>query len=235
MTEKLPQFNYLEIPDSSDYLFITEVGSRMWGMETLSSDYDLFHVFQQPSFEYLRSSTFEKTRAAKSYFENAREIDAQYMEIGHLVNLLKKGNVNAIWNVCSPIIHQDSEWLSKLRSIVIDNLSKSSYASINGMAHSQLNDAIKRANVKDPLKSKATTMRTLQFGVTMLMNHKIEFKPPEDEITNENIGKWFRCLDIAKEKSVLPDEVNVEPFEDFLYDIRMSEIFDGFRVRLEMR
>jgi predicted nucleotidyltransferase len=220
---------------TDNYLFITEVGSRMWGMATPSSDYDLFHVFQQPSSEYLRGSTFEKTRAAKSYFENTKEIDAQYMEIGHLVNLLKKGNVNAIWSVCSPIIHKDSEWLSKLRDIVTDNLSKSSYASINGMAHSQLNDAIKRASVKDPLKSKATTMRTLQFGVTMLMNHKIEFKPPEDEITNENIGKWFRYLDLAKEKSMLPDEVDPKPFEDFLYDIRMSEIFDGFRAKVGVR
>ena len=218
---------------TDDYLFITEVGSRMWGMATPSSDYDLFHVFQQPSSEYLRTSTFEKTRGAKSYFENNHEIDAQYMEIGHLVNLLKKGNVNAIWNVCSPIVHKDSECLSKLRGVVINNLSKSSYASINGMAHSQLNDAIKRASVKDPLKSKATTMRTLQFGVTMLMNHKIEFKPPEDDVTNENIGKWFRYLDIAKEKSMLPDEVSVKPFEDFLYDIRMNEIFDGFRVRMK--
>jgi predicted nucleotidyltransferase len=218
---------------TDDYLFITEVGSRMWGMATPSSDYDLFHVFQQPSSEYLRTSTFEKTRGAKSYFENNHEIDAQYMEIGHLVNLLKKGNVNAIWNVCSPIIHMDSEWLEKLQNITVNNLSKSSHASINGMAHSQLNDAIKRASVKDPLKSKATTMRTLQFGVTMLINHKIEFKPPEDEVTNENIGKWFRLLDIAKEKSMLPDEVNSKPFEDFLYDIRMSEIFDGFRVRMK--
>jgi predicted nucleotidyltransferase len=220
---------------TTDYLFITEVGSRMWGMETLSSDHDLFHVFQQPSSEYLRSSTFEKTRAAKSYIYEGKEIDAQYMEIGHLVNLLKKGNVNAIWNVCSPIVHMDSEWLEKLREITINNVSKSSYASINGMAHSQLNDAIKRATVKDPMKSKATTMRTLQFGVTMLMNHKIEFKPPEDEVTNENIGKWFRLLDVAKEKSMLPDEVNIKPFEDFLYDIRMSEIFDGFRVRIGER
>lgn len=205
----------------------------MWGMASPSSDYDLFHAFQQPSSEYLRSSTFEKTRAAKSYIENAREIDAQYMEIGHLVNLLKKGNVNAIWSVCSPIVYKNSEWLVKLREVTINNLSKSSYASINGMAHSQLNDAIKRASVKDPLKSKATTIRTLQFGITMLMNHKIEFKPPEDEVTNENIGKWFRYLDIAKEKSMLPYEVNVEPFENFLYDIRMSEIFDGFRVRMK--
>jgi predicted nucleotidyltransferase len=218
-----------------DYLFITEVGSRMWGMNKPDSDYDLYHVFQQPSSEYLRSSTFEKTRAAKSYIYEGKEIDAQYMEIGHLVNLLKKGNVNAIWNVCSPIVHMDSEWLVKLREIIINNLSKSSYASINGMAHSQLNDVIKRATVKDPLKSKATTMRTLQFGVTMLMNHKIEFKPPEDEVTNENIGKWFRLLDVAKEKSMLPDEVNTKPFEDFLYDIRMSEIFDGFRVRIGER
>ena len=218
---------------TDDHLFITEVGSRMWGMNKPDSDYDLFHVFQQPSSEYLRTSTFEKTRTAKSHFENEREIDAQYMEIGHLVNLLKKGNVNAIWNVCSPIVHMNSEWLEKLQNITVNNLSKSSYASINGMAHSQLNDAIKRASVKDPMKSKATTMRTLQFGVTMLMNHKIEFKPPEDEVTNENIGKWFRYLDVAKEKSTLPYEVDIKPFEDFLYDIRLSEIFDGFKVRVK--
>jgi hypothetical protein len=32
---------------------------------------------------------------------------------------------------------------------------------------------------------------------------------------------------------MLPDETDPKPFEDFLYDIRMIEIFDGFRVRIK--
>jgi predicted nucleotidyltransferase len=102
---------------NENYLFVTEVGSRMWGMEKFASDYDLFHCYQQPAREYLRTSTFEKSRPAKKDYDLrdgvTRELDCQYMEIGHLVNLLKKGNVNAIWAVCSPVVHQNRQPLPR--------------------------------------------------------------------------------------------------------------------------
>ncbi len=200
----------------------------MWGMEDLSSDHDLFCCYATPSSEYLRTGNFHPTRAAKTHqIIDWQEYDFQYMEIGHLVNLLVKGNINAIWAVCSPIVHEDNSYLHNLIEIVKNNLSRASYASINGMAHSQLNDVIKRAAVKDPLKSKATACRTLVFGSNMLEGNGLKFEPATGEFTPKRIGEEFRRLEEAKENSSLLEEVNDKEFRDFLFGLRMDEIVKG--------
>ena len=219
---------------TDDYLFITEVGSRMWGMENFASDYDLFHVFQQPSSEYLRSSTFEKTHAAKTYMQDGKEIDAQYWEIGHLIHQLKKGNVNAIWGVCSGVVWKSSNELKTLRDIVIANISKESYHSIRGMAMSQLSDATKRAAVRDPAKNLWTCARTLNFGCKLLGGDGVVFEKPEYYTVNEQrCITEFANLDTSFAESKLPDHVDPKPLEDFLWNIRMSEILDNFTVKLK--
>jgi predicted nucleotidyltransferase len=209
-----------------DIIIITEVGSRMWGMAKPDSDYDLYHIFMQSSREYLRTSSFEGNRPAKTYMDGDKEIDAQYMEIGHLVGLLKKGNVNAIWATCSPIVYKDCPALHQLQEIVKDNLSSQTYASVNGMAHSQINDTVKRAAVKDPQKNRDTAARTLQFGINLIKNGKIEFKPFHDA-TPEIIGELFRELENARNTSELPEVVFRHPFEEFLYELRLKEIINN--------
>lgn len=233
---------------NENYLFVTEVGSRMWGMEKFASDYDLFHCYQQPAREYLRTSTFEKSRPAKSFtadsewclnqpwFHNTpapaipigAEVDAQYMEIGHLVNLLKKGNVNAIWAVCSPVVHQNSQTLRELKQITLDNLSRASYASIKGMAMSELSDATKRKAVRDPQKNLQTCIRTLWFGHTLLTGGGVYFSPVTQDVTEADCQHEFERLDIAYEtKKVGREKPDPVPFDDFLFRIRMKEILDN--------
>ena len=219
---------------TDNYLFITEVGSRMWGMENFASDYDLFHVFQQPSSDYLRKGIFKQTRAAKTYMQDGKEIDAQYWEIGHLIHQLKKGNVNAIWGVCSGVVWKNSNELKTLRDIVIANISKESYHSIRGMAMSQFSDATKRAAVRDPEKSLWTCTRTLNFGCNLLFAGYVGFeKPTTSAIDEEFCKEEFKILDECYKLSTLPDHVNPKPFEDFLWNIRMSEILDNFTVKLK--
>lgn len=226
----------------AEILFVTEVGSRMWGMEKFASDYDLFHCYQQPARDYLRTSTFEKARAAKTFkadtdyliqTQNVKipvgaEIDAQYMEIGHLVNLLKKGNVNAIWAVCSPVVHQNSQTLRELKQITLDNLSRASYASIKGMAMSELSDATKRKDVRDPQKSLQSCIRTLWFGHALLTGGGVYFSPVTQDVTEADCQHEFELLDVAYEtKKVGKEKPDPAPFDDFLFRIRMKEILDN--------
>ncbi len=220
----------------AEILFVTEVGSRMWGMEKFASDYDLFHCYQQPAREYLRTSTFEKSRPARKYTEGRdthphlfeeREIDAQYMEIGHLVNLLKKGNVNAIWAVCSPVVHQQSAALAELKEITLNNLSRASYASIKGMAMSELSDATKRKDVRDPQKSLQTCVRTLWFGHTLLTGGGVYFAPVMKDVTEADCQHEFDLLEVAYETKKVKEKPDPIPFDDFLFRIRMKEILDN--------
>jgi hypothetical protein len=196
----------------------------MWGMAKPDSDYDLFVVYLQSYEDYMRKGGFVDTFPHKQWMEGDKEMDAQYMELGHLVQLLKKGNVNMIWGVCSPIVHDEQLGiLGKLREIVLSNLSKETYASVNGMAHSQMNDTKKRATVRDPAKNRATAARTLKFGVNLLKYGKVTFDPVF-EATPADIGVLFRELDEAKESSILPDYPDPKPFEDFMLRVRLEEI-----------
>ena len=225
------------VTDPESYLFVTEVGSRMWGMEKFASDYDLFHVYQTPASEFLISGNFGNTKAAKIWTDpQNREIDAQYMEIGHLVGLLKKGNVNAIWAVCSGVVHKDTEVLRQLKHITLQNLSKASYQSIRGMAISQLKDAEKRKEVKDPQKSLVTCQRTLLFGIKLLYGEGVDFKAswPMFEITKEACEANFIDLDVALQCSKLPEFPNPKHFDNFIYRLRMQEILDN-NVKLDIK
>lgn len=103
-----PLTHYMD-PESGRILFITEVGSRMWGMEEFASDYDWVHIYQVPTRSILEGRKIPVTRPQKHYTDDhGRLIDASFMEIGHLVQLLISGNINAIWAVTSPLVIADS-------------------------------------------------------------------------------------------------------------------------------
>jgi hypothetical protein len=210
---------------SDEFLFITEVGSRMWEMADISSDYDMFYCYQTPATKYLRTGDFEPTRPQKHYTNDVgKEYDCQFMEIGHLVHLLMKGNVNAIWAVCSPVIHKDGDVLQKLKVIVRNNLSKDSYPSIKGIATSQYLDAERRADQRAPEKSLKTCLRSINFGLGVLYGRGIEFSPVHNA-TKTMCEHSFKYLDTALGESRLPQHPNCEVFEDFLFNIRLSELF----------
>ncbi len=219
----MPPFKNVE-----DYLFVTEVGSRMWGVEEFAGDYELFHCFQTPAYEYLSTGNFGHTRPSRRYFDDeSRDINAQYMEIGHLVDLLKKGDVNALWAVCSPVVRKDNLVLQDLRSVTLANLSKQSYHSIKGVVGSQFADAVMRANFnKTPQKALATSLRTLKFGIKLLSEGEVDFHVDRYACRPRTrmILSGLQDLYQAYMNSNLPCIPDPGPFEKFLYGFRMHEI-----------
>ena len=203
-------------------LFVTIVGSHVWNMNTPESDTDYMIVFQQPTYDILSGRALEMNRPQKKYVDTENR-DLQYMEIGHLVNLLIKGNVNAIWAVTTPIITQDSPVLRDLRDITIKNLSRMSYASIRGMAISQYNDNEKRPKMPSN-KAYKTCLRTLNFGVTLFDTGKIVFAPVTHVVGQTEILERFDDLSDAYERTTLPERPNEQEFRNFLYDLRVWEL-----------
>lgn len=204
-------------------LFITEVGSRMWGMEEFASDYDMFHCYILP-YRNVLIGNISKTQPRLTYFDGGKEIDAQYMEIGHLISLLKKSNVNAIWAVCSPVVHVESECRLRLKKIIEDNLTKSIYYSVAGMANSQLRDSF----VKNPEKIRAACLRTLEFGIRVLEGKGIHFYKPSCESSIYNIREAQMKLDSVYENTHLPINATPDVYDNFLYDLRLDHILEEF-------
>lgn len=202
--------------------FITCVGSDMWGMGHDSSDIDLFRLRVADTHKILRGEKIHDTWKDIAYVnEQMQEIDEKAMEIGHLVNLLIKGNVNAIWAVCSPVVVLDSMILRKLRAITKANLSKASYHSINGLAYSQYKDHVKRADVMPPGKAIKSAIRTLQFGITMFQKGTVCFEPVIGTPTITDVEHQLTALKYARDDSSLPEEPNEDIFRDFLENERI--------------
>lgn len=234
-------------------LFTTEVGSRMWGMEDLSSDYDLVTVYAVPTDDILMGYGLPTGKRQQKYMDGDKEIDHQYIEVGHLINLLCKGNVNAIWIATSPLIHyvngrytftvkedtsdipmidaySNRSFHGYLYRLVIKSLSKSSYNSIKGMAQSQYNDVVKRANIRDPNKSRMTALRTLSFGSHLLCCNDVNYKVYDPSkakrvATDKDVECALELLDQHYYISTLPDRPNEVGMRRLLKYLRLKLLY----------
>jgi hypothetical protein len=206
-------------------LFVTTVGSHMWAMQIPTSDLDLMVVYQESTRDILEGKLIHKTKPDKTFERDGVTVDQKEQEIGHLVNKLIDGNVNAIWTVCTPIIIQDHSYLQTLRRITEQNLSKASYASIKGMAISQFKDHTKRAGVMPEGKALKTAWRTCEFGQMLLLGKEIKFKPaPVEEVTVGDVEWILNGLDYAYKESQLPELPDEKPFRDFIFNVRIDEL-----------
>jgi hypothetical protein len=225
-------FNMSDLPEGYTLLWRSEVGSGMWGTE--HNDLDLMSVYCVDTHKILRGENIRITMPHRKYRDEIAygdiDVEEQAQEIGHLVNKLVDGNVNAIWSVCSPVVIESpySNILHDLQQITIHNLSKMSYHSIKGMCVSQYNDNEKRAAVMPPGKAFRGSLRTAQFGNTLLSENKLEFKgvdrsymPPKDEVLAAILS-----LDNMYKISTLPEKPNEHLFRDFLYHVRLGFMKD---------
>lgn len=218
----LEYIQYCDKMTKDRVLFETEVGSFMWGMGRKESDRDIMQVYARPTRDILSGKAVDRNKPSQKFIDDrGLEWEYQYIEIGHLVNLLIKGNCNAIWVVTSPIVITDALSLRVLRDITLDNLSKATYASISGMAISSFKDHTKRPQMF-PNKAYKQALRTLTFGINLLEKGKVIFTPITKEVTKEDIEEAFARIENAYARSKLPEVPKEEEFRDFLYNLRVS-------------
>ena len=110
----------------------------MWGMENEESDIDLVMIYIAPTRSILRGERIPSTIRQEIAARGGDVYDTLGWEIGHLINQLIKGNVNAIWYVTSPLRVMPSPIQEELSRLVQANLCRETYQSIKGMAESQI-------------------------------------------------------------------------------------------------
>jgi len=204
-----------------EILSITEVGSRMWNMESISSDHDLFVTFIYPTANILRGLNVPKSMLQLKI----EDLDIQRMEIGHLIGLLIKGNINTVWGVTSPLLYYTSDLFDNLREYVLTHPTRDLVHSAEGMAKSQWMDSIKRKDTRDSLKSKLTAMRTLEFAITYLATGSCEFNPYNaNEISDLEYYAKLEGLKSAHLTSNL-DYVPQSHYQEWLLNLRINNYF----------
>lgn len=207
----------------------TKIGSHIWSMNRDDSDIDLFKVFVVPTEDILKN--IANTR---SKFIQENNTDISLHEISVVVEQILKGNVNFLIGVMSPIIIETSEWHTKLKQIVVENISKNCYHSIHGLAIHNYKKYIEPGK-DDSEKRCNKILRVLQFGKEildtrplvingrMVFNVKFEFKSVSNG-TPDDILAWIDMLNDAYKYSQLPEKSNEEPFRQFLLEIRKDNI-----------
>ena len=183
-------------------LFISCVGSHMWCMQNEESDIDLVMIYIAPTRALLRGERISSTIRQQITARGGEIYDTLGWEIGHLINQLIKGNVNAIWYVTSPLIIKPSIIQEELSALVQANLCRQTYHSIKGMAESQIKSEEKP---KIAGKGYRTALRTINFGIMLLTEGRIRFAPVLHSPGAGEVMEKMGQLEEAYEASCLPD------------------------------
>jgi len=211
-------------------LYISCVGSHMWRMESKESDIDLVMIYIVPTKRILRGEKFPATIRQEMAARGGGIYDTLGWEIGHLIDLLIKGNINAIWYATSPLVIMPSALQEELSAIVQANLCRESYHSIKGMAESQINSETGQLKlsgiglVKRPGKGYRTALRTINFGIKLLREARISYEPVMHDPALEELKEGMNQLDEAYRQSMLPDLPDEDQFRDFLLRQRLEEM-----------
>jgi len=171
-------------------IYTALTGSHMWQMNNEHSDLDYGNIFLEDTVKILSGHRIRDTKPCI----HTDTIDHQFTEIGHVINLLLKGNTNMIHLLTSPLVvlTPDDRTLYYLIMSVRNYISFTPvlnvWQSANGLSISQQTDAVKRAKVRDPQKSLKTAFRTLTFAKLMLSDAAFnEYAPVTDTITDADI------------------------------------------------
>ena len=202
-----------------DNFFTTMIGSDMWQMRRPDSDTDLFRVYVASTEDILKG-----TADMRSKFIQKDNTDITIHEIGKVVSMLLKGNLNFIIGVMSPIVVSvhNSELFYELRSIVKRNISKNCYHSIRGFTLHNYKKYIESGLDRSERRCNKV-LRVLKFGQRLLQEGRFVFEPVTGG-TPEIIERELEKLEVAYEKSPLPEKPNEEPFREWLFKLRLYEL-----------
>lgn len=206
-------------------LYVSCVGSHMWSMNNEQSDIDLVMIYIAPTRAILRGEKIPSTICQQIAPRNGDIYDTLGWEIGHLIDQLIKGNINAIWYATSPLVIKPSRIQEELSDLVQSNLSRQTYHSIKGMAESQIkSEETPEKKPKIPGKGYRTALRTINFGILLLSEGRICFAPVLHAPSSEEVMERMEQLEEAYLKSPLPDKPDEEAFRELLLKLRMEEM-----------
>ena len=201
-------------------LYVTEIGSRMWGMATPTSDSDREYVYIVPTRDILSGRYPVHVTKVKKFVEHDVHVDAQFKEIGHIVAQLIKGNINAVWSVTTPNVLIDSQWLKQLKMVTTTNFSKQNYPYLHGYATAMIRQTATERDPDKLRKRRRSAYRIADQGVELFSVGKIRYHPAPDDVTPAMLDEIMIALTNAYANTDLPDMCDATMFHDTLYAIR---------------
>jgi hypothetical protein len=221
--------------DNYTTLWESIVGSHMWEMNRPDSDVDVVVITEAPLMSIIigdQTRPKDEGKLDPKDFKTwlklpkTHEVDVMWMEIGQLVNLLKKGNINAIWYTMSPLYadHVHSEWHERLKRIVMDNISVKTWESVRGMTLHTLGDSYRKGNAGENFqqdKKIRVAGRNVRF-MESLLEGVMSFRPSKFDDREKILAAVNEIDRRIKEKEYsIKEDIPPIPFNNFLYEFRL--------------
>jgi len=190
------------------------VGSRAWNQHSEDSDFDYVVVYKPDLKDFVLGRVKERVVEIKD-----DNFDVKLMSLLHLVNHLKRGNVNYYEYVLSPYAEVISPEYNRLKDILLENRNSSILSSTKGLIVSLYNKLY--ANPLNFSKVRKLLTRYYCFAFNYMAGwegHKLfrttvdefEFlKVPLDEILNS----------LSEVSLSLPSNIDEEVFTDYLLNV----------------
>ena len=214
--------NYFDFDIMENELFATIVGSHMWKMQRPDSDLDIFTCYVGPTRDLLIGRQF-KSVSTPLPDDN---LDMTEHEIGKVVNMLIKGNINFVWGLTSPEIETTTPYHEDLIKIFKQELSKNVYHSIDGLFRNNYKKYVSKVKKIQP-KRIWMMYRTLKFGIALLETGELNYKAVDTTISLKDLNETHLELANAFENSTLKTEPKTEAYYDFLYKVRVLVLTDA--------
>ena len=228
-------------------LFVTVSGAHLYGFPSADSDVDLRGSFAAPLASVLGLDTPRETLEPKGIV-NGVEVELVGHEIAKYVRLLVKPNGYVLEQILSPLVVQTSPAQEELKSLAQAGLSKKLYHHYAGFAAGEWRD-YQKVGVGKTVKRLLYLHRVLMTGIVLMnegvveanlhrLNERfgLDLEPllalktreqadveGDDTVYTTAIAGLFEQLEIARERSKLPEEVpNRSALNDFLVRLRLS-------------
>jgi predicted nucleotidyltransferase len=130
----LDALELIEVERGVRVLMAVESGSRLWGIESLDSDYDVRFVYRRPIRDYLSLEAFEQPDTLTLFIDD--DLDLHGWDVRKASRLALKSNPSLVEWVRSPIIYRATPFLPALEQAVRTHVDLDSIArAYFGMAH----------------------------------------------------------------------------------------------------
>lgn len=238
--ESILNVNAIKIKDVTYSLVsISEVGSFMWGMGNESdeekgiSDHDIIVIYKVDTKSILRGVNYEKNLPCiHDKLINGKRFDFSFMEVGHITNLLIKGNINAIWSITSPLIYYDdtSSYHEMCDFVNLHINEFNIFPSGLGMTLSQIADSKKRAFKRSSQKHLNGAYRTLQWMYNIISTAKLIYEPVLHNASIDDCNDMLHIIRSIRSHCNYNDIGNYynnvieNKLREYLYDIRKVDL-----------
>lgn len=199
-------------------------GSKAYGLDTDESDLDLVVVFAAPPETFLSLRGPAKDTVQKT----SETLDLTVHELGKYVNLLLVGNPTALETVFvdEECVLVDSVIYNTIRAHRDKVVSKRSLAALRGFAKSQIGKELKPKAFRHATRLLLAGRELAETGHLQVTVRSPQFIMETETLKDpqSRLSTLLEDFERAAEATKLPDEPDVEFFEELVLEYRLNMI-----------